>query len=523
MSSEVVQRTNQRKAVLKPRLDVQKALHARDDRRVALRSEARDMAMEKRRSLAEETAAQAPVPHDMVQAVVSAGRAIVGDGQTAPDVVTRLGGVRALRTLLCNADTPPVAEVVSLGLVPHLVACLALGGPPELLHEATWTLTNVAAGSHEQTCSVITSNAIPYLIAFVASDSDDDDDSHKLRDQALWALGNIVSDSVQCRDAVLGLGLLDPLLRCVLTTRRLGTRRNASWVLSNMCRDEPPDEVRRAILVPLVQLTGLDDGETICNACWGLSFLARNHARDVVTAGALPQVMRLMGNPRYSVQRPALRCVGNILAGEDALTAAVLQSGVLPYLMALVTSRDKVIRREACWSLSNVAAGPREQIQALLDSRVVPLIVEVATRSDFETRKEAAWVLSTALVGADAEQTGALVLQGVVDPLCKLLDSPDTRLVLTILCGLERLLSTGEAMVKSGMATGCGANVYLPLVEQAGAVSIIEKHAYHINKDVSSMASGIVDLYLDCSAALADAPPSAAEAAASMNPNDLAF
>lgn len=522
MSSEVVQRTNQRKTGLKPRLDAQKSLYARIDRRVALRSEARDMAMEKRRSLAEETAAKAPVPQDMVQAVVNAGRAIAGDGQTAPDVATRLAGVRALRTLLCHSEAPPVAEVVSLGLVPHLVACLALGGPPELLHEATWALTNVAAGSHEQTCSVVTSNAIPYLVAFVAS-GNDDDEANKLRDQALWALGNLVSDSAQCRDAALGLGLLDPLLRCVLTTRRLGTRRNASWVLSNMCRDEPPEEVRLAIVVPLVQLTGLDDGETICNACWGLSFLARNHARDVVTAGALPQVMRLMGNPRYSVQRPALRCVGNILAGEDALTAAVLQSGVLPYLMSLVTSRDKVIRREACWSLSNVAAGSKEQIQALLDSRVIPLIVEVATRSDFETKKEAAWVLSTALAGADAEQTGSLVLQGVVDPLCKLLDSPDTRLVLTILCGLERLLSTGETMVKSGLAPNCGVNAYLPLVEQAGAVPIIEKHAYHINKDVSSVAASIVDSYLDCSAAISDAPSSAAAAAASMNPNDLAF
>lgn len=45
------------------------------------------------------------------------------------------------------------------------------------------------------------------LVELVASGASDD-----VRDQAVWALGNVAGDSPRCRDTVLAAGVLPPLI-----------------------------------------------------------------------------------------------------------------------------------------------------------------------------------------------------------------------------------------------------------------------------------------------------------------------
>lgn len=107
-------------------------------------------------------------------------------------------------------------------------------------------MTNIASGTAEHTQFVIDAGSIPQFINLLSSNVAD------VREQAVWALGNIAGDSPKCRDQVLQAGALRPLLSLLSENPKLSMLRNATWTLSNFCRGKNPQpdwELVRFILL----------------------------------------------------------------------------------------------------------------------------------------------------------------------------------------------------------------------------------------------------------------------------------
>jgi hypothetical protein len=130
--------------------------------------------------------------------------------------------------------------VVASGAVPKLVNFLRRHDCPKLQLESAWTLTNVACGESAYAKLLVDLGAVPLLIDLIANTRDD-----AVREQSLWALGNISSDIVLCRDVLISDGITQPLLWQLginspphrkVESPSLSTMRHVTWTCSNLVK-----------------------------------------------------------------------------------------------------------------------------------------------------------------------------------------------------------------------------------------------------------------------------------------------
>eukprot|EP00967_Tisochrysis_lutea_P117263 scaffold189505_cov29-Tisochrysis_lutea.AAC.3 len=402
----------------------------------------------------------------------------------------------------------------------------------------------------------------------------------------MWALGNIAGDSPRCRDLVLSYGLVPPLItQCealVLDAQReaaaaeaagvppKGTggsaganaaatatgpgaggsvvgssfahatagppptmQRNATWLLSNLCRGRPPPrwELIAPALPVLVQLLHVrTDDEVLTDTCWALSYVSEPPERiaPVVEAGAVGPLVALLGHEQPTVQTPALRSIGNIVAGTAEEAAVVLRFGVLGCLGELLGSAKKELRKETAWIVSNLTAGDQAQVAAVCAAGFVPRLLEMVSSEEYDVRKEVAYALCNACCSGSAEVVRWLVevrhaagdsppnacaapaahLQrrhsshtacasvhpplGVIALFLNLLSLPDVQLLLAVLSALEAILRAGTP---PGAPLPGNGNPHARLLDEAGGCEVIEALQMHEHTLIFEKAESILETW----------------------------
>jgi len=432
----------------------------------------------------EQSAAPAGAPSDLAR-LPAMTQALMSHDEAVQEEATR-----EFRRLLSIERNPPIQEVIKAGVVPRFVEFLRVWHRPVLQFEAAWALTNIASGTSEHTRVVVDHGAAPIFVQLLNSPSDD------VREQAVWALGNIAGDSPKLRDLVLSSNALEPLLRQLdPNTSRMSMLRNATWTLSNFCRGKPqPAFAMVAPALPtLAALIYNNDEEVLTDACWALSYLSdgtNDRIQAVIDGGVCRRLIELLMHSSPQVQTPALRTVGNIVTGDDIQTQLVINCSALPCLLALLESPRKGIKKEACWTISNITAGNHDQIQAVIDYNIIQPLIFMLNNEDFDIKKECAWAISNATSGGDAAQIQYLVDRGCVSPLVNLLDKPEARIVTVALEGLENILKWGAKSLDKE-----GRNPYVAVVEKAGGLEKIEDLQKHENHKIYQMAIRILEMY----------------------------
>lgn len=474
----------------KKTIDADESRQKRQELSVQLRKAKRDeQTAAKRRT---EAPGSAPLNED-IAARLEALPAL-RDGLFSDDPARQLDCVIHFRKLLSIERNPPIQEVIDCGVVPRLVQFLTFSHDAPLQFDAAWALTNIASGTSVHTKVVIDHGAIPLFVNLLRSPNED------VREQVVWALGNIAGDSAGYRDQVLQAGALMPLLQLCTPQARLTMLRNATWTLSNFCRGKPQPafELVAPALPCLAQLILSRDDEVLTDACWALSYLSddtgsqNTKIQAVISANVCGRLVQLLMHRSDNVKTPALRTIGNIVTGDDSQTQTVLNCDALTCLLSMLVDQKKGIRKEACWTISNITAGNQLQIQAVIDANIIPPLVNILRSSNFEVQKEAAWAVSNATSGGDDRQIDYLVTQGVIPPLCELFKCNDAKMIMVSMEATDNILRVGQ---RNGQANGSNVNSYAENVEECGGVQSLQSLQSHPNEEIFEKVNKILRAY----------------------------
>jgi importin subunit alpha-6/7 len=447
-----------------------------------------------------------------------------------------LAATTQLRRMLSIEKDPPIDHVLSLDVLPRLVQYVALGAvtpgqtvPPEQLQlafEAAWAVTNIASGHSEATHAVVNAGAIPVFVNLLACADENVSFvfvfffgflnffeffsngfflKNQLRDQCVWALGNIAGDGPMLRELCLDANVMDALLYQFTLEPSQGLTRNTTWAVSNLCRGKPAPKFERVshCISALSFLLRSADKETTIDAAWALSYLTDGDdvkIQAVIDANVCEPLVRMLAHPDNAVKTPALRAVGNIVTGNASQTQAIVDLQPFGALAQMLQSNKKSIVKEACWTLSNITAGTDKQIQAVIDANLMSLLAEKMEQGDFDVKKEACWAVSNATTGGTAAQTRQFVNSKVIDALVAMAGTSDTKIVLVALEALENILKAGEPDGKKQMTD----NVFADWFEEAGGVDLLEDLQDHKNEVVYQRAVTMLETFFQGEAVEAD-------------------
>uniref|UniRef100_A0A8C7YMN2 Importin subunit alpha n=1 Tax=Oryzias sinensis TaxID=183150 RepID=A0A8C7YMN2_9TELE len=395
---------------------------------------------------------------------------------TSDNAVVQLSAVQAARKLLSSDRNPPIDDLIKSGILPILVKCLERDDNPSLQFEAAWALTNIASGTSAQTQAVVKSNAVPLFLRLLHSPH------QNVCEQAVWALGNIIGDGPQCRDYVISLGVVKPLLSFISPSIPITFLRNVTWVIVNLCRNKdppPPMETVQEILPALCMLIYHTDLNILVDTVWALSYLTdggNEQIQMVIDSGVVPFLVPLLSHQEVKVQVRR-----NFVEGVDQpfLVCA------LKNIYVFMTVSDRVCLQEAVWFLSNITAGNQQQVQAVIDAGLIPMIIHQLAKGDFGTQKEAAWAISNLTISGRKDQVEFLVEHNVIPPFCSLLSVKDSQVVQVVLDGLKNIL----------IMAGQEASTIAEIIEECGGLEKIEQLQQHENEDIYKLAFEIIDQY----------------------------
>mmetsp|Transcript_7283 Transcript_7283/g.17752 ORF Transcript_7283/g.17752 Transcript_7283/m.17752 type:complete len:526 (-) Transcript_7283:215-1792(-) len=400
----------------------------------------------------------------------------------------KCNSLRVLTEELSRKDCDPhpiIEKVIKDGVVKELIQLVAGATKnPDLVMQAMWCLTNVASGTHSQTEHVLP--ACPMFVQILSGTN------AKLKEHAVWAIGNIAADCDDMRHALVRMGAFVPLSK-IMQSKNTTLIKTTAWAVSNILRGRNPDReafYKLPFMKSFFELLEQKDSGIVAEVCWCLTYLTSRDEQgcgQIIKQGFHNRVCaHLAANdngiqPPVGLLIPALRTLGNMLAYNDEFNEKVLstldQKKFLGTLALCAKHEHRGLRKESIWVVGNILAGPPKHVDVVVKAGWLPPLLDVVKRSQFDIQREAVYALMNA--SRQPSVQSMLVKHGIIPPLLTLMKIDDVDTIKNCMTFLEKILDAKKDNVR--------------LVEEAGGIEALETVQNHPNGFLWDHARAIID------------------------------
>ncbi|OMJ82366.1 hypothetical protein SteCoe_16967 [Stentor coeruleus] len=353
---------------------------------------------------------------------------------------SELEGVRAIRKLLSIESNPPINQVISSGVAPTLIQ-MSYTRPHEFAFEVCWTLCNIGSGDSASTEYLISINSLTFFEKIF----DYDPSSYELRDQIVWAIGNIAGDCSKYRDIVSSSKIYEKILLYaqILPINLSAKQANLAWTLSNLVRGKPHAKVEVASTVEkyfILMLLQSNDDKVLIDVCWGLSYTSEIVNNKILSNPAVGQkIIDLMKHANFSIALPSCRALGNMISNYANSWEYLKDFNICQVLRIGLKSQKRTFRKESAWILSNLCAESSEVITAMVENQIYEFLTEIYKGGEENVvMNEIVWVIGNSANSAKSEQMKSIYKSGAVLVIIEYLKVADTDKVKAVI--LEALI-----------------------------------------------------------------------------------
>lgn len=272
----------------------------------------------------------------------------------------------------------------------------------------------------------------------------------ELKNDIIFIIGNIVSESTTLRDQFVAKGVVKSLLNVIESTIYLVLLSNATWALSNICfrRDPPPDFSQCSLCIPsFAKLIPHEHYEVTTSCCYAMGYLISGfklYISKIIDAGVCPRLVKLLDSSnRRELTLAVLFLLRRLVGGTDEEIQHILECETLTYLKNLLQSNDDYFMAESCFIISNIAAGNFHNIQAVIDSGAIEELLTLVQSNKQEIKLEAAIAIRQCLSASRTQpsQVEFIVSQGCIEILSQQMTSTsDTETLKALLRALMTIL-----------------------------------------------------------------------------------
>ena len=350
---------------------------------------------------------------------------------------------------------------------------LLLSGEDFIKSQAILVIVSISSSNY----SVLASNKIPLLINLIQDSSD------FIKEHIFLILGNLALDWEKNANCMFENNLIEISLKILENTQNQKILKKMCWCISCCYQYYLPQQIDT--IFSILSFALKENFKSIFpEILLALAKIAKVTTKLFITSGVYIIIIKLLKIDLQSIQKSALRIIGNLFNGDDDDVNALIQRGVCKDLSRALESKNKDVRAIAMWAVSNLCAG--RSIEEIITKGIFKQIIDLAITDCTLVQKEAAWALINAASSSDNYILDKMIADGLLSALCYLLSLVEPKLKNVLLKSILQILERGNDIIP---------NPYAIVLENNGGQKSVESLIRYPNSKISKKAINILNTF----------------------------